>query len=56
MNGQSIGTLKPKALSKWRARNIGYIFQLYTLIPVLTALQIVELPLLLHKMSGLERG
>ena len=43
------------ALAKWRARNIGFIFQLYNLIPVLTAIQNVELPLLLVKMSGKER-
>jgi putative ABC transport system ATP-binding protein len=42
-------------LAKWRSRNIGFIFQLYNLIPVLTALQNVELPLLLVKMSGKER-
>src|SRR5207249_10570412 len=38
-----------------RSRHIGFIFQLYSLIPVLTALQNVELPLLLHRMSGAER-
>jgi putative ABC transport system ATP-binding protein len=52
---QSIGALRGRALAKWRARNIGFIFQLYNLIPVLTALQNVELPLLLVKMSGKER-
>ena len=51
----NIAALKGRALAKWRARNIGYIFQLYNLIPVLTAEQNVELPLLLVKMSGKER-
>ena len=55
VGGASIGSLKPRQLSQWRSRHIGYIFQLYNLIPVLTALQNVELPLLLVKMSGRER-
>jgi putative ABC transport system ATP-binding protein len=42
-----ITKLKPKQLAAWRARHVGFIFQLYNLIPVLTALQNVELPLLL---------
>jgi putative ABC transport system ATP-binding protein len=50
-----IGRLRGRQLAKWRARNIGFIFQLYNLIPVLTAIQNVELPLLLVKMSGKER-
>jgi putative ABC transport system ATP-binding protein len=54
--GAGIGKLKSRDLAKWRSRNIGYIFQLYNLIPVLTALQNVELPLLLVKMSGKERA
>jgi putative ABC transport system ATP-binding protein len=53
--GTDIATLKGDALSRWRSRHIGFIFQLYNLIPVLTALQNVELPLLLVKMSGAER-
>ena len=51
----NIAKLNGAGLAKWRSRNIGYIFQLYNLIPVLTALQNVELPLLLVKMSGKER-
>jgi len=51
----NIARLAGPALAKWRSRNIGYIFQLYNLMPVLTALQNVELPLLLVKMSGKER-
>ncbi len=54
--GTNISKLKSSQLAKWRSRNIGFIFQLYNLIPVLTALQNVELPLLLHKMSGKERN
>jgi putative ABC transport system ATP-binding protein len=51
----NIARLASGALANWRSRNIGYIFQLYNLMPVLTALQNVELPLLLLKMSGKER-
>jgi len=53
--GTDIARMKGGALARWRSRNIGFIFQLYNLIPVLTALQNVELPLLLVKMSGKER-
>jgi putative ABC transport system ATP-binding protein len=55
VNETDISKLKPKALAQWRSRNIGFIFQLYNLIPVMTALQNVELPLLLVKMSSKER-
>jgi putative ABC transport system ATP-binding protein len=55
VKGTDIAKLKPKELARWRSRNIGYIFQLYNLIPVLSALQNVELPLLLVKMSPKER-
>jgi putative ABC transport system ATP-binding protein len=51
----NIAKLNGRDLARWRARHIGFIFQLYNLIPVLTALQNVELPLLLVKMSGRER-
>jgi len=48
--------LSSKDLAKWRSRNVGFIFQLYNLMPVLTAQQNVELPLLLVKgMNGRER-
>ncbi len=53
--GTSIARMKGDDLARWRSATIGYIFQLYNLIPVLTALQNVELPLLLVKMSGAER-
>jgi putative ABC transport system ATP-binding protein len=55
VGGQSLGALKGRKLAKWRSRNIGFIFQLYNLIPVLTALQNVELPLQLVRMKGPER-
>jgi putative ABC transport system ATP-binding protein len=50
-----ISSLSERALATWRARNIGFIFQLYNLIPVLTAFENVELPLLLTKLSKAER-
>ena len=53
--GQDLTTLRPKQLAGWRARHVGFIFQLYNLIPVLTALQNVELPLLLTPLGRKER-
>ncbi len=53
--GESLGRLSPSKLAAWRARHIGFIFQLYNLIPVLTAYQNVELPLLLTRLSAKER-
>ncbi len=53
--GTDIARMSGGDLAKWRSQTIGYIFQLYNLMPVLTALQNVELPLLLYKMSGAER-
>ncbi len=53
--GTNIAALKGAQLAKWRSATIGYIFQLYNLMPVLTAQQNVELPLMLYKMSGAER-
>jgi putative ABC transport system ATP-binding protein len=50
-----ISALSERALAAWRARHIGFIFQLYNLIPVLTAFENVELPLLLTNLSRNER-
>src|SRR5256886_8154889 len=55
VNGTDITRLGRSALAKWRAASVGYIFQLYNLIPVLTAWENVELPLLLLPLSRAER-
>ncbi len=47
--------MSERELTTWRSRHVGFIFQMYHLVPVLTAAQNVELPLLLFKMSGSER-
>lgn len=51
----SVSEMSESALAKWRANNIGFIFQFYNLIPVLTAFDNVALPLLLTKLSSAER-
>ena len=53
--GDEITHMSGHKLTEWRARHVGFIFQMYNLIPVLTALQNVELPLLLTKLSKSER-
>ena len=53
--GTDVSRLSEGALAKWRSRSIGFIFQFYNLIPVLTALENVELPLLLTNLSKKER-
>jgi len=50
-----ISSLSERALAAWRSRHIGFIFQLYNLIPVLTAFENVELPLLLTNLSKKQR-
>jgi putative ABC transport system ATP-binding protein len=55
IDGDDIVRLSRTKLANWRARNIGYIFQTHNLIPVLTAFENVELPLLLLPMSRAER-
>ena len=55
VGGTEISSLAERPLAAWRARNIGFIFQLYNLIPVLTAFENVELPLLLTNLSKKER-
>ena len=53
--GQDVTSLSRSQLAAWRARHVGYIFQLYHLVPVLTAYENVELPLLLLPLSRAER-
>ena len=53
--GVDITTLSERELADWRALNVGFIFQFYNLIPVLTAFENVELPLLLTNLSKKER-
>ena len=53
--GVDITTLSERELADWRALNVGFVFQFYNLIPVLTAFENVELPLLLTKLSKKER-
>jgi len=53
--GDEITNMSGGKLTEWRARHVGFIFQMYNLIPVLTAFQNVELPLLLTKLSKAER-
>ena len=53
--GDEITHMSAGKLTNWRARHVGFIFQMYNLIPVLTAFQNVELPLLLTRLSKAER-
>ena len=53
--GDEITHMSRRKLTQWRARHVGFIFQMYNLIPVLTAYQNVELPLLLTSLSKAER-
>ncbi|MGH9346050.1 MAG: ABC transporter ATP-binding protein [Vicinamibacterales bacterium] len=55
VGGTDVTTLSDGQLAKWRSRSVGFIFQFYNLIPVLTALENVELPLLLTKLSKPQR-
>ena len=55
VNGTDITRLSRTRLARWRARNVGYIFQTHNLIPVLTAYENIELPLLLLPLSRPER-
>ncbi len=55
IEGTDISSLSRNALAAWRSRSVGYVFQLYNLVPVLTAYENVELPLLLHRLTASER-
>jgi putative ABC transport system ATP-binding protein len=55
IDGQNIATLSRSKLAAWRADHVGYIFQLYNLVPVLSAYENVELPLLLQPLSRKQR-
>lgn len=53
--GETLSKLSESALSRWRVRNIGFVFQFYNLLPVLSAIENVALPLSLLKMGKSER-
>jgi len=55
VDGDEITHMSASRMTSWRARHVGFVFQMYNLIPVLTACQNVELPLLLTKLSKAER-
>src|SRR5438552_15051598 len=55
VDGLRVSSLKGSRLSKWRSENIGFVFQLYNLLPKLTAERNVELPLLLTTLSKKDR-
>ena len=55
IDGRDIAHLSRTELTKWRSVHVGYIFQLYHLVPILSAYENIELPLLLGKLSKAER-
>lgn len=55
VDDRDIATLSRAEITRWRAKHVGYIFQLYHLVPILSAYENVELPLLLGKLSKSQR-
>lgn len=55
VDGQQIDQMTSRALARWRSQNIGFVFQFYNLLPVLSAARNIELPLLLTSLSRAER-
>jgi putative ABC transport system ATP-binding protein len=55
VGGAEVSAMTPAQLAEWRSRNVGFVFQQFNLLPVLTAFQNVELPLLLTRLSKKER-
>jgi putative ABC transport system ATP-binding protein len=56
VGGEEVTAMSRRQLAAWRSNHVGFIFQLYNLLPVLTAYQNVELPLLLTHLSKQDRG
>ena len=55
VDGERLDTFNSKALSKWRASHVGFIFQFYNLLPTLSVFRNVQIPLLLSKLSNSQR-
>jgi len=55
VGGADVAAMGESALARWRSGNVGFIFQLYNLVPVLTAFENVELPLLLTRLNRAQR-